>query len=292
MTLNNTKKFAVFTIDAEDFGDTGCVRESGYNCEHDMLDGLDNYIELLDKYGIKATLFTVCHTAETVKDKLKSYAARGHRIALHGLDHTAPLKLSNEQFREELIAARDKLESDLGIRIEGYRAPFFSMDNEKLEILRELGFRYDSSRLDLVKNHNGGVINVNGFRRIASGVFRSKGFYEFGLSSQKLFNFDYPVSGGGYLRLGNWGFTKELLRRYLVNNDYYIFYLHPFEFSDIKAPKIKNLKPHDKYYLNYGVSAFRKKVESIILMLKKLGYEFITFDEYIELKEKERENNK
>ncbi len=253
-----------------------------------MLDGLNNYIELLDKYNIKATLFTVCNSTSMLKESLKNYLRRGHKVELHGLEHTAPLKLSDEQFRNEVITARNRLESELGIKVKGYRAPFFSLDNSKLEILRELGFVYDSSRMDIVKNVNGGIIDVKDFRKLASGVFRNKGFYEFGLSSQKLFNMQYPVSGGGYLRLGNWGFVKELLRRYLVKNDYYIFYLHPFELSNEKLPKLKNLKPFDKYYLNYGLSAFRKKVESVIILLKQLGYEFVTFDEYIDMKERER----
>ena len=47
------RKFAVFTMDLEDLTDTGCIRESDLDLHEDMLDGLDEYVKLLDKYGIK-----------------------------------------------------------------------------------------------------------------------------------------------------------------------------------------------------------------------------------------------
>ena len=57
------EKYAVFTIDVEDFADTECVAKSGQRVRRHMLDGLDIYIRLLEQYQIRATMFAVCRTA-------------------------------------------------------------------------------------------------------------------------------------------------------------------------------------------------------------------------------------
>ncbi len=277
------KKYAIFTMDMEEFSDTGCVRESGYHVENEMLDGVDEYINLLDKHGIKATLFTVCHAADAVKEKMHQYIKRGHKIALHGYDHQAPLTMSNRQFRETISHAKKKLEEDFGVEILGYRAPFFSMDNERLDILRELGFRYDSSWMDFSQRPHEKHVDISDFKQILKHVFHKNGFFEFGIPCQKIFNHNFPISGGGYVRLSVWPFILGLINRYVAENDYYVFYLHPFELSRHKVPQIKNLKPHDQYYLSHGLNNYRVKIDMIIRMLKKMGYEFVTFEEYMRL---------
>ena len=45
-------KYAFFTIDVERFVDTECVYKTGQTVNETMLDGLDRFIAILDKYGI------------------------------------------------------------------------------------------------------------------------------------------------------------------------------------------------------------------------------------------------
>ena len=133
--MENRKKYAVFTMDVEEFNDTECVANSGQKVTQDMLDGLDEYIRLLEKYEIKATMFTVCQTAQKVKERLLRYLHRGHRIALHGLKHTPPCTMDDECFRRETLEAKTLLEEEFQTRVTGYRAPCFSLDEGKLDIL-------------------------------------------------------------------------------------------------------------------------------------------------------------
>ncbi len=277
------KKYAIFTMDMEDFSDTGCVRESGVHVENEMLDGLDEYIRLLEGHGIKATLFTVCNAVESVKNKMHRYIERGHKIALHGFDHQAPLTMSHQQFRENIRHAKEKLEAEFGVEVVGYRAPFFSMDNERLDILKELGFRYDSSWMNFAQLPHEKQIDISTFTHVIDNVFEKNGFYEFGISCKKVFNRNFPISGGGYVRLSAWPFVRSLISQYIADNDYYVFYLHPFELSKQKIPQIKNLKPHDQFYLTYGFRNYRAKINRIIAMLKKMDFEFVTFEEYMKV---------
>ena len=46
-------------MDVEAFSDTECINYSNYDDGNDRIDGFDEYIELLDRYDIKSTLFTV-----------------------------------------------------------------------------------------------------------------------------------------------------------------------------------------------------------------------------------------
>ncbi len=275
----NTTKYAVFTMDVEAFTDTECVSASSEKVEVDLLDGFDEYIKILDRHGIKSTLFTVGKLAPKIAEQLKRHIDNGHRLALHSYEHVAPMDISVSQFREQTKKAKKMLTDLFHTTVEGFRAPCFSMDNERLDILKELGFRYDSSHLGFLKANHTVDLDLSGFDRFRDGIFHQNGFFEFEMSKQKVFGHLFPISGGGYVRLSHWDFVKTLIWQYIRRNNYYVFYLHPFELTREKVPVMKDLKPHDKYYLKHGIGTYGQKVEQIIMMLKKCGYQFVTFEE-------------
>jgi len=278
-------KFAVFTMDVEAFSDTECINNLAYPPDVDIADGLDRYIDILDKHGIKGTLFTVGSFAPKIQDKLEQYIKRGHRIALHSYDHMAPMLQSVEDFKQKTADAKRELEKMLGTEIVGYRAPCFSMDNSRLDVLRELGFKYDSSHLGFPARHTV-ALDLSDFDERRCGVYEKNGFYEFGMSSGNLFGKSFPVSGGGYVRLSEWIFIRPLIHRFIKKNDYYVFYLHPFELTKKRIPFIRELKAYDKFYTQAGIKTYSYKIERIIRMLKKSGYEFITFEKFMDILEK------
>ena len=67
------KKYAVFTMDVEAFSDTECISATGRQVDVDLMDGLDEYIRILDKNGIKSTLFTVGQFAPKIADRIREY---------------------------------------------------------------------------------------------------------------------------------------------------------------------------------------------------------------------------
>jgi len=97
-----------------------------------------------------------------------------------------------------------------------------------------------------------------------------------------------PICGGGYSRLIHWPVLKPVLQKYIQNNDYYVFYLHPFELSREKIPHFKGLAAYDKYYLTHGLKTYPKKIIAIIKMLQSEGYEFVTFEELVTIMDKKR----
>jgi peptidoglycan/xylan/chitin deacetylase (PgdA/CDA1 family) len=281
------KKYAVFTMDVEAFTDTECVAKSSEHVDVDLLDGFDEYIRILDKHNIRSTLFNVGTLAPKMAEKLQSCIANGHRVALHNYEHVAPMDQSPDTFRRGVGKAKKHLSELFGTEIEGFRAPFFSMDNQRLNILKELGFRYDSSHLDYSPARHTVRMKLPDYRKIRKNIFRKNGFYEFGLAKERVFGWDFPISGGGYVRLSNWGFIKTLITHYIRRHDYYVFYLHPFELTRQKIPFLKELKNYDKYYTQRGIRHYNRRVERIIRMLLKNGYEFVTFEKLTQIMEAE-----
>ena len=277
--MGERQKYAVFTMDVEELYDTGCIAARGLHPEDDVLDGLDKYIELLEKHGIRATLFTLATTAKRIEEKIRKYSKRGHRVALHGYDHNSLDKFTPEEFRKRVITAKKYLESITGERVEGYRAPFFSMDDEKIDVLKDLGFAYDSSSQVFEKNYLRGAFTMEGFEKISEGVAKNGDIFEFSLPCENILGCKYPVSGGGYDRICPWFFVKYGVKRYIKKNDTYVFYLHPFEISDNRCSDLTGLPKNERFYMSYGISSYAKRIECIIEMLKKEGYSFVTFEE-------------
>lgn len=281
------KKYAVFTIDVERFTDTDCIRNCGVQVDADLLDGFDEYMKLMDRYGIKNTLFTIGDLAEHIADRLRPCLAAGHDLAMHSYNHVPPRAEQLERFREKTRQAKERMKALFGVEVIGYRAPCFSMDNDRLNVLRELGFRYDSSYLNYYPAHHTRNLNMGGYRQLRPGIFRMDDFYEFGLSTGHFLGMPFPVSGGGYTRLTPWFFIGSLIRRYVRKHDYYVFYIHPFELTRKRIPFIRQLKGYDQYYIRQGIRTYGRRVERIIRMLRRQGYEFVTFRQLMQIMNEE-----
>lgn len=283
----NRKKYAVFTMDVESFGDTECIRSADIHVDADLLDGIEEYLNILNRHGIKSTLFTVGDLAPQIADLLRPHLAQGHTLAMHSYTHVAPMTVPLEQFRESIRKAKRKMEELFGVEIQGFRAPCFSMDKSRLDALRELGFRYDSSHLDYRQARHTVDLDLKDYQHITDEIHRNGEFYEFGLAKEKVFGHPFPISGGGYVRLSEWGFIRTLIRQYVRKHDYYVFYLHPFELTRQKIPFLKQLKSYDRYYIRQGVRSYGRRIEWIIQTLKNKGYEFVTFEQMVQIMDTE-----
>ncbi len=273
------KKYVVFSIDVESFTDTECVKNSNQNVSIDLLDGFDEYIKILDKHDIKGTLFTVGILAKSIEKKLKNCVRNGHELALHNYIHEAPADIKPTEFKSNLLRVKNELSNIFSTEISGFRAPFFNMDKKHLEIIKDLGFKYDSSFLNFSPARHNLLLDLCNFNEVSKNIYLSDNFFEFGVPVRKILGLPYPISGGGYIRLGPWPIIKRLIKDYLKKNEYYVFYLHPFELTKKKVPYLKNLKWYDKFYLKQGIKNYANNIEELILILKDLGYNFVTFNE-------------
>ncbi|HEX3787154.1 MAG TPA: polysaccharide deacetylase [Pseudonocardiaceae bacterium] len=107
--------------------------------------GVHNVLEMLARLDIRATFFVPGWIAETYRSAVEAVAAAGHELALHGWCHEPPDALSDTELRDTLLRASELLTEIGGRPPVGYRSPSFRMTPAGLDVLAELGLRYDSS---------------------------------------------------------------------------------------------------------------------------------------------------
>jgi len=274
-------KIAFMTIDVESLFDSELLKDRlKYDPKYSYECYLKDYIDLLDKYNIKGTLFILESSINETKDIIKYAISHGHEIALHGKNHTSPFEISDEDFKKEIKDVKERLEKEFNIEIKGYRAPCFGIDENKIKIIKELGFKYDSSNLDFHLAKKSGKINLDSYNKDYQYISSKDGFYEFSLAKVKAYSGHMPVSGGGYIRLVPWFVMKYYIKKFFKNADSYVFYCHPFEIGKGKIPSFKNLNWKEKLYLKIGRKSYLKKIEYIIKLLNKKGFEFKAMKEY------------
>ena len=102
--------------------------------------GLEIILDLLNKYGIKATFFVEGHTAEV----LDCSAMADHCIGFHGYDHEDLTKLGSDELKVVMdkgyAAVKDNLKAPTC-----FRAPFMKISDQVYGELNRLGIRHDSS---------------------------------------------------------------------------------------------------------------------------------------------------
>lgn len=271
-------KIAFFTMDVEDFTDIECLKNYSFKQKYDVSDGIINYLNILEKYNIKANLFLVNSYIKDIKEILVKAISKNHKIALHGYNHTPSRLLKNNEFERNIQKAKKEIKELFNVDTIGYRAPCFSLNNEQINILKNNGIIYDSSYLNYKNTYYKGNFSTNHFKKIKDGIYFDEKLYEFILPVYH----DFPLGGGGYLRIAPWFFIKYRLKKYLKKHDTYVFYLHPFELSNTILPNIKGLRFYDKMYLKYNRKIYSYRIEKIIHLLIKYGFEFKTFEEIIE----------
>jgi polysaccharide deacetylase family protein (PEP-CTERM system associated) len=168
--MNNPMIVNALTIDVEDYFQINAfshlIRPQDWDSfeplveknTYQILDLLDSngspeLLVMSDRTGCldtppRATFFVLGWVAERYPALVREVLARGHEVACHGYSHQRILSQTEDDFREDVKRAKEILEDLLAVEVIGYRAPTFSIRSDTLwalEILFELGFRYDSS---------------------------------------------------------------------------------------------------------------------------------------------------
>jgi polysaccharide deacetylase family protein (PEP-CTERM system associated) len=212
-------------------------------------------LDILDTFDIKATFFVLGWVAERLPALVKEIHGRGHEIACHGYGHQLVYAIGPVRFREDIRRAKAILEDQIGERVNGYRAPSYSVTGRSmwaLPTLVEEGFSYDSSIFPIVHDTYG----IPGAKRFPERMQTEAGpLIEFPLTTLSL-NLGWkkvhlPIAGGGYLRF----LPVEVIRRGIsiineTEKQPAVLYFHPWEI-DPDQPRIKaGLKSRFRHYVN------------------------------------------
>ena len=108
--------------------------------------GLRRVVELLDRQRIPATFFIPSVSLALAPEMAELIKRSGrHEFGVHGWIHELNTTLPDSAERALLRKAVDELTRMTGARPTGYRAPSWNFSPNTLSILRDMGFRYESS---------------------------------------------------------------------------------------------------------------------------------------------------
>jgi len=228
------------TIDVEDYFQVSAFEDiinprDWDTMEQRVVRNTQKILAMLADHSVKATFFVVGWIAEKFPHLVKGIHNQGHVIGCHSYWHRKIYDLSPEEFRADTVKVKMLLENIIGEPVLGYRAPSYSITRKSLwalDILKELGFTYDSSIFPVYHDTYG----IPGAPRFA--YRHPNGLFEYPISTALLLGQKIPVSGGGYFRLFPYWFTRYALRA--INRQErkpFIFYLHPWE-VDPEQPRM------------------------------------------------------
>jgi len=107
--------------------------------------GIKRILALLGSRAIPATFFVPGHTLTTFTDDTEAIVAGGHELACHGWFHEDFAELGVDQTREVLGRSVEAVRAVTGAAPTGFRAPYWSLGPQTLELVEAAGFVYDSS---------------------------------------------------------------------------------------------------------------------------------------------------
>ena len=110
--------------------------------------GIARLLRLLDRRAIRATFFIPGYSAERWPTICRSIRDAGHEIAHHGYLHEGAHGASLADQETRLVRGLAALDSVLGVRPTGYRAPNWELTYETPALLSRHGFVYDSGLMD------------------------------------------------------------------------------------------------------------------------------------------------
>jgi polysaccharide deacetylase family protein (PEP-CTERM system associated) len=198
-------------------------------------------LEILAEAKVHATFFVLGLVAEKFPDLIAYIAKAGHEIATHGYKHQLIFTQTPSEFETDLKHSVALLEDITGHQVIGHRAPDFSITEKSLwalNVLREQGILYDSSIFPIKHRRYG----INRFQRAIHYVNRlindKNALIEFPLSTISLFGINFPVCGGGYLRLMPYIVTRQAIKKLASEGMPAMVYMHPYEFDeqDLSTP--------------------------------------------------------
>ena len=196
--------------------------------------GTRRCLELLDRHNVKATFFVLGWTAERHPHVVAEIAERGHEIGCHSYMHPEVFKLSADEFRSDCQKALNALAAAGVENVAGYRAPSFSITppvHSYLEILQELGFRYDCSIFPVRHPRYGQPDSPREAYRLSAA---DDALAVIPMPTWRVLGQNIPFSGGGYMRLLPWPAYKFLRAMAKRQNQPCIVYIHPWEMDDFK----------------------------------------------------------
>lgn len=223
-----------------------------------VLRNTDRMLALLDRFGLRATFFALGRVCEKFPQLPSTIASAGHEIASHGYGHELLYRITPDRFRWDLKRSLDIIESQIGRRPIGYRAPGFSVTQHSLwagPIMAQLGIRYSSSIFPIAGRRYG-ISKAPRFPH----RWDTCNLIEFPMTTVRRLGRNLPVSGGGYFRLLPGPILSAAIREVNRQGQPAVVYLHPYELAVNELAMLKRRGWHLGWRTYLTQSVFRGRM--------------------------------
>lgn len=200
----------------------------------------DRTLELLARHEAKATFFVLGWIADQFPRVVRRVADAGHEVAVRGYYHRSVRDMTPEEFKADLIRARQAVEDASGRRVYGYRLADGWLgpdDLWALDALAESGFVYDSSLAPMRGSFGDDP------RRFTPHEHRNNqhSLLELPISTGNILGVRVPVAGGNYLRQLPYGLTRRAADRWVKTHPHpLVAYFHTWEL-DPDQPELSGI---------------------------------------------------
>ncbi len=277
--------------------------------EYVLNQGMPRLLDLYDKYGVKATFFYTGHIAQLFPDVVRMAHERGHEVGSHGLTHEVSKAfdvLSPEEQLSHLRQSKQILEDIIGEEVVSFRAPAARVDKKFPQIMKEAGFKVDSSvssqRLDMMFSF-GALKKLNWLTAPRHAYFaQEENIFRKGESEV----LEVPISAMGFPYIGTFmriapglnRFTRQMLYlETLCNGRQFVFLTHPNEFID-EDQETTEIERRGSNYISYllgDVIRHKLKVKNLgekalpiyereLAFFQRKDFEFVTCKDFYKRK--------
>ena len=125
-------------------------------------------IDILAKYGVRATFFVVGEWVDKYPESVKALHDAGHEVMNHSDAHPHMAKLTAKQIIDEVDRCSDKIEAVTGVRPTLFRCPYGEYDDNVIGTVNGMGLttvQWDTDSLDWKKLTAGEI-----YKRVSSKV--------------------------------------------------------------------------------------------------------------------------
>ena len=125
-------------------------------------------IDILAKYGVRATFFVVGEWVDKYPESVKALHDAGHEVMHHSDAHPHMAKLTAKQIIDEVDRCSDKIEAVTGVRPTLFRCPYGEYDDNVIGTVNGMGLttvQWDTDSLDWKKLTAGEI-----YKRVSSKV--------------------------------------------------------------------------------------------------------------------------
>jgi polysaccharide deacetylase family protein (PEP-CTERM system associated) len=224
------------TVDVEDWYTSSLALFDGFDLyysnkpKESVVKNTRKVLEILREYGYKATFFVLATVAEHYPDLVREIHDKGHEVATHGYSHRLVYQMKPEEFEEDLVESIKLIEDIIKEKVVGYRAGYFSITKKSLwalDILLKHDVKYDSSIFPIRRR----LYGIPDFPHFAS-VVKKQGnhqLWEIPPSTISFFGQNFPIGGGGYLRIFPYWVIRWGIKKLNVEGHSAVIYIHPYE---------------------------------------------------------------